>query len=843
MRTILHGGFGTMTALGCLLTASGTSAHPVTADGDVTEWSTRAANARNLGIIVRDAQFAGEYVWSDALGDTRTDVSNPEVVGDIAAFQVTGSPTGVGFLLRRTPGTTFTGAPIQVQVAIDTDQIAGNGQEYLAGYADTKVADGARWERLVQTLFGSGGAAQVLDSGFNKVADAQAVQGSAGDVEIFVPWTALGWSGPPTTPLRFTVATFRAQSNDITIDIGGPNVSNAVDVISDDGDPAATGYPNSWQELQDATVDYSFDLWFGPTGEVYAPLVIQRFIPNVAAGGSDEWISIRNVTGVTLPLGNVKIGDEETPDGSGEGMRLLPSGATLAPGAEFVLAVNGTSYQTYFGVPPDAETTNSSAGGSIPDTTAFTPWASSNIALANAGDEVLVLDRSNTILDIATYGNGTYAGITNYTPAPGAGIVLLRNAQSSDTDDCKKDFSPGTQCANNSHCGGSCRECTALHVCADVAAGTSCADSDLCNGNETCNGAGQCIAGTPLDCDDGKPCTTDSCVPSTGCSHVNLPAGASCSNNNACDGAESCDGNGTCQAGTPLDCTDADPCTVDSCNPNSGCTHTQAAPGTSCSNGNACDGMETCNSQGACVAGAPPTCSDANPCTADSCDPATGCVYTPLATGTPCGNNNVCDGDETCDGAGTCVAGTPLSCDDGNDCTADGCDPSSGCTTQIEPAGTPCAGSGCTGECDSTGVCVCGTGGVGGDGGSGGGGGSAGAAGTGGDGGAAGSAGAGGAAGSAGAGGSEAGSGGSTGGAGGASGGSGGASGGSGGGQDAGVGATGGSPSLPPASSGSDEGGCGCATPRPSQSSRTWWAVALAALALIRSKRGHRRSN
>jgi FtsP/CotA-like multicopper oxidase with cupredoxin domain len=48
-----------------------------------------------------------------------------------------------------------------------------------------------------------------------------------------------------------------------------------------------------------------------------------------------------------------------------------------------------------------------------------------------------------------------------------------------------------------------------------------CDDGDLCNGGETCDAeTGTCGAGAPLDCDDGKPCTVDSCDPELGCVHT-----------------------------------------------------------------------------------------------------------------------------------------------------------------------------------------------------------------------------------------------------------------------------------------------------------------------------------
>jgi hypothetical protein len=81
------------------------------------------------------------------------------------------------------------------------------------------------------------------------------------------------------------------------------------------------------------------------------------------------------------------------------------------------------------------------------------------------------------------------------------------------------------------------------------------------------------------------------------------------------------------------------------------------------------------------VGGPAPDCDDGNDCTDDGCDPASGCQNTPLASGSPCGDGNVCNGDETCQ-EGVCTDGTPLDCDDGNICTDNGCDQTEGC---LEP--------------------------------------------------------------------------------------------------------------------------------------------------------------
>ncbi|MBM4354850.1 MAG: hypothetical protein FJ109_13855 [Deltaproteobacteria bacterium] len=84
-------------------------------------------------------------------------------------------------------------------------------------------------------------------------------------------------------------------------------------------------------------------------------------------------------------------------------------------------------------------------------------------------------------------------------------------------------------------------------------------------------------------------------------------------------------------------------------------------------------------------------CDDSNPCTADKCDPKSGCVNTPLS-GVDCNDGNVCTLADHCE-AGQCL-GTLINCDDGNPCTTDTCAPTGGCTYGFNNAscddGDPC---------------------------------------------------------------------------------------------------------------------------------------------------------
>ncbi len=92
-------------------------------------------------------------------------------------------------------------------------------------------------------------------------------------------------------------------------------------------------------------------------------------------------------------------------------------------------------------------------------------------------------------------------------------------------------------------------------VCVDCLGDGDCDDGAFCNGAETCV-AGACIAGTPVDCNDGVGCTDDSCNEGTD-SCDNLTNDANCENGLHCDGIETCDELLDCQAGTPVDCDDS----------------------------------------------------------------------------------------------------------------------------------------------------------------------------------------------------------------------------------------------------------------------------------------------
>jgi cysteine-rich repeat protein len=78
----------------------------------------------------------------------------------------------------------------------------------------------------------------------------------------------------------------------------------------------------------------------------------------------------------------------------------------------------------------------------------------------------------------------------------------------------------GEACDDGNTEDGDC--CSA--TCQYEPATSPCGDGDLCNGEESCDGAGVCVGGTGPDCDDGDLCTQDSCHPVLGCQNSATPS-------------------------------------------------------------------------------------------------------------------------------------------------------------------------------------------------------------------------------------------------------------------------------------------------------------------------------
>jgi len=117
-----------------------------------------------------------------------------------------------------------------------------------------------------------------------------------------------------------------------------------------------------------------------------------------------EWIEIANVGCAAINLASYKLGDQVTPGGN-EGMMRFPAGSVIAPGQAIIVANVATAFYADYGFYPNFEMRNSTA--LVPDMVHYPTWANGSIALRNAGDDVLLLDANNQVVDGVSWGDSS----------------------------------------------------------------------------------------------------------------------------------------------------------------------------------------------------------------------------------------------------------------------------------------------------------------------------------------------------------------------------------------------------------------------------------------------------
>ena len=272
------------------------------------------------------------------------------------------------------------------------------------------------------------------------------------------------------------------------------------------------------------------------------------------------------------------------------------------------------------------------------------------------------------------------------------------------TGECLNVLKDGLDCEDNNACtADSCDPVAGNCVNAPLVA-QACSDENECTQDDQCNDQGDCV-GTALICEDENACTEDSCDPLSGCKFEPTPD-APCDDESQCTDGDTCDALGQC-AGTALTCEDDNDCTVDSCEPGFGCLNLPAQ-GSDCDDKDACTGGDQCDAAGTCI-GETLSCDDSNSCTKDSCDSQSGCISDPLP-GQSCNDQDACTDNDLCDDLGQCN-GDAITCNDSNECTDDSCEPATGCVFSPVLNGSECDdGDSCTlgDACDGAGKCVSG---------------------------------------------------------------------------------------------------------------------------------------
>ncbi len=229
-------------------------------------------------------------------------------------------------------------------------------------------------------------------------------------------------------------------------------------------------------------------------------------------------------------------------------------------------------------------------------------------------------------------------------------------------------------------------ECLVDDDCAELE------DGDLCNGTLTCDTSAlpyKCVVSldTVVTCPapEGEDafCQQAHCDPLTGdCSFIPNHEGFLCGNGNACTVNDTCVA-GECSGGGQVNCNDGNPCTEDSCDLVEGCSNSTLANGTPCLEQ---PGWQCMNGQCQCVGSCEGKVCGTDYCggSCGDCGPGEDCVdgqciftCTGSCDGKVCGDDGCggscgdCPEGKTCS-AGTCIEKCEPSCE-GKDCGPDGC--------------------------------------------------------------------------------------------------------------------------------------------------------------------------
>jgi cardiolipin synthase A/B len=172
-----------------------------------------------------------------------------------------------------------------------------------------------------------------------------------------------------------------------------------------------------------------------PSGPHY-PLISEVFYDTPGTDSDEEWIELYNPTSMAIDLSSYKLGDEET-QGSTEGMYQFPTGASIAAGQKITVALKAAGFFALYGFNPTYEVIETDA--SVPNMSVYSAWSSGTISLANAGDEVLLLNGSDIPVDVVTFEAGVYSGVTPH-PGVATGHSIERSPANQDTNDCSVDF-------------------------------------------------------------------------------------------------------------------------------------------------------------------------------------------------------------------------------------------------------------------------------------------------------------------------------------------------------------------------------------------------------------------
>ncbi len=168
-------------------------------------------------------------------------------------------------------------------------------------------------------------------------------------------------------------------------------------------------------------------------------LLISEVLYDPYGTDETEFIEVVNPTSELIDLSGYSLSDAVSQEDY-EDLRWFPQGSVIAPAEVVVVATSADAFRNEYGVWPDFELLETEQ--IIPNLVDDPSWGDSStfLRLGNSGDEVILRDGNEEIVDALAYGVGHVSGNVVCPLLSGTNYSLERFPYWRDSDNCPDDF-------------------------------------------------------------------------------------------------------------------------------------------------------------------------------------------------------------------------------------------------------------------------------------------------------------------------------------------------------------------------------------------------------------------
>jgi hypothetical protein len=169
-------------------------------------------------------------------------------------------------------------------------------------------------------------------------------------------------------------------------------------------------------------------------------VVISEIVFKLSGSEQGEWIELYNPTAYVIDLSDWRLGDAVYRRDY-ERRYAFPEGTTIAPLSTLVVARQAVAFRSLGYETQASADLEWHRSDDTPDMIR-TDWGEDEFLLGNEGDEVLLLDSENRVVDVVVYGSGVFGGVVPFVDLVSVynGNSLERWPANWDSDDCVRDF-------------------------------------------------------------------------------------------------------------------------------------------------------------------------------------------------------------------------------------------------------------------------------------------------------------------------------------------------------------------------------------------------------------------